>query len=184
MHRTFLKGSSLHLHYSSVVASRHLVTGSNFTISLVRGFTRLKQCFIVFVRAGQKKTKTFHSPFNGTYNTDVDDFTWQIQIGNRKWPERPCRGIGESWNRLRQAAGSFYGNSDPSIPSDDYANGCYILGTSFKKVDNMASHSGYNTKDRSIVQLAIENSGVSACIIYQVFGGLLQIQDGSCSVCE
>ena len=69
-----LKGNPLHLHYSSVVASRHLVTGSNFTISLVRGFTRLKQCSVVFVNSGEKKTKSFHSPFNGTYNTDHDDF--------------------------------------------------------------------------------------------------------------
>ena len=60
-----LKGNPLHLHYSSVVASRHLVTGSNFTISLVRGFTRLKQFFVVFVKAGDKKTKSLHSPFNG-----------------------------------------------------------------------------------------------------------------------
>ena len=182
-----LKGNPLHLHYSSVVASRHLVTGSNFTISLVRGFTRLKQCFIVFVKAGQKKTKTFHSPFNGTYNTDVDDFTWQIQIGSRKWPERPCRGIAESWMRLRQAAGSFYGTSDHSIASADYANGCYILGNNFEKVDSMASHSGYSTKDGSIVQLTIENSGLTAgdaCLIYQVYDGLLSIQDGSCSVFE
>ena len=76
-----LKGNPLHLHYSSVVASRHLVTGSNVTISLVRGVTRLKQCFVVFLQQGEKKTKSFHSPFNGTYNTDVDDFTWQLSIG-------------------------------------------------------------------------------------------------------
>ena len=31
-----LKGNPLPLHYSSVVASRHLATGNNFTISLVR----------------------------------------------------------------------------------------------------------------------------------------------------
>ena len=34
-----LKGNLLHLHYTSVVASRHLVNGTNFTMSLVRGFT-------------------------------------------------------------------------------------------------------------------------------------------------
>ena len=56
------KGNPLHLHYSSVVASRHLVTGSNLAISLVRGFTGLKPCFVVFVKQGQKKTKSFHSP--------------------------------------------------------------------------------------------------------------------------
>ena len=128
-----LKGNPLHLHYSSVVSSRHLVTGSNFTISLVRGFTRLKQCFVLFVKAGEKKTNIFHSPFNGTYNTDVDDFTWQISIGSRKWPERPTRGFAEWWMRLRQAAGSVYGSSDHSTSATDYSNGCYILGNDFEK---------------------------------------------------
>ena len=70
-----LKGNPLHLHYSSVVASRHLVNGSSFTISLVRGFTRLKQCFVVVVKAGEKKTKSFHSPFGGTYTNGQDDLS-------------------------------------------------------------------------------------------------------------
>ena len=89
--------------------------------------------------------------------------------------------------RLRQAAGSFYGSSDHSISPADYANGCYVLGNNFEKVDSQASHSGYSTKDGSIVQLTIENSGLSAgdaCLIYQVYDGLLSIQDGSCSVFE
>ena len=89
--------------------------------------------------------------------------------------------------RLRQAAGSFYGSSDHSISPTDYAGACYILGNNFEKVDSMASHSGHSTKDGSIVQLTIENSGLAAgdaCLIYQVYDGLLSIQDGSCSVFE
>ena len=141
----------------------------------------------MFVKAGDKKTQTFHSPFNATYNTYVDDFTWQISIGSRKWPERPTRGIAESFMRLRQAAGSFYGSSDHSISAADYSNGCYILGNKFEKVDSMASHSGYSTKDGCVVQVTIEHSGLTsgdACIIYQVYAGLLSIKDGSCSVFE
>ena len=181
------KGNPLHLHFTPVVASRHLVNGSNFTISLVRGFTRLKQCFIVFAKTAKRKQESFLAPFNGTYNTDVDGFTWQLQIGSRKWPERPCRGIAESWMRLRQSTGSFYGSSDYSIAPTDYAGSCYVLGNNFEKVDSMASHSGYSTKDGSIVQLTIENSGLvagGACLIYQIYDGLLSIQDGSCSVFE
>ena len=79
-----LKGNPLHLHFTSVVASRHLVTsGANFSLSLVRGFTRLRQHFIVFSQKRSKENTTFVSPFNGTYNSDVDDFTWQLQIGSR-----------------------------------------------------------------------------------------------------
>ena len=88
---------------------------------------------------------------------------------------------------LRQAAGSFYGSSDHSISATDYSNGCYILGNNVEKVDSMASHSGYSTEDGSIVQLTIEHSGLAsgdACLIYQVYDGLLPIQDGACSVFE
>ena len=106
--------------------------------------------------------------------------------------KRHCRIVdafeaAESRMRLRQAAVIFYGSSDHSISAADYSNGCYILGNNFEKVDAMASHSGYSTKDGSIVQLTIENSGLTsgdACIIYQVYDGLLSIQDGSCSVFE
>ena len=62
-----------------------------------------------------------------------------------------------------------------------------FLGNNFEKVDSMASHSGYSAKDGSIVQLTIENSGLvagDACLIYQIYDGLLSIQDGSSSVFE
>ena len=123
----------------------------------------------------------------GPYNTDVDSFSWQTIIASRKFPERPCRGNAESFMRLRQAAGSFYGSSDHSIRPTDYVGTCYLLGNNFEKVDSMASHSGYSTKDGSIVQLSIKDSGLTsgdACLMYQVYDGLLSIQYGSCSVIE
>ena len=58
-----LKGNPLHLHYTSVVSSRHLVNGSSFSISLVRGFTRMKQCFIFFEKMERRRQRlsTRHS---------------------------------------------------------------------------------------------------------------------------
>ena len=100
---------------------------------------------------------------------------------------RPCKGVAESWVRLRQAAGSFSGSTDHNIDATDYATNMYVLGNNFEKIDSMASHSGYSTKDGSIVQLQITNPGLSAgdtCLIYQVYDALLSIQDGNCSVFE
>ena len=54
-----LKGNPLHLHYTSVVSSRHLVNGSSVSISLVRGFTRLKQCFIISVKTWREDDTDF-----------------------------------------------------------------------------------------------------------------------------
>ena len=75
-----LNGNPLHIHFSSVVASRHLVNGNDFSISMVRGFTRLKQCLFVFITAGGKPTRQFHSPFNQAYDTDTGNFEWQVTI--------------------------------------------------------------------------------------------------------
>ena len=81
------------------------------------------------------------SPFSGTYKTNVDDFTWQLQIGSRTWPERPCRGVAEIWLRLRQATGSSYGNSGHFILTSDYATQRSILGCNLenKNADSAAS---------------------------------------------
>ena len=62
-----------------------------------------------------------------------------------------------------------------------------FLGNKFEEVDSMATHSGYSTTDGSIVLLQTEHSGLTAgdaCLIYQVYDGLLSIQDGNSSVFE
>ena len=182
-----LRGNPLTVHFSSVVGSRHLVNGSSFDINLVRGLSRLKQSLIVVVQAAGEKVADFVSPFNQVYDTDTDGFQWQLSIGSRRWPETPCQGIAQSWMRFRQAAGSFYGSSDHSITATQYATNTFILGCNLEKVDTQASHSGFSTKDGSIVQLSIQNSGLSAsdhCFIFQVYDSLLEIRDGSCSVYE
>ena len=44
-----LRGSPLHLHFPSVVASRHLVTDASFDLNMVRGYTRLQQSYWAFI---------------------------------------------------------------------------------------------------------------------------------------
>ena len=144
-----LRGNPLHLHYSTVVASRHLVTDSSFDISLVRGFTRLKAIFAVFVKAGQKKATVFASPFDTTANTDTDSYNWQITIGSRRFPERAATGVAGNYQYFRQAAGTFYGTGSHNIMPDRYRLNLYILGCNLEKVPDQASHSGISTKDGS-----------------------------------
>ena len=89
--------------------------------------------------------------------------------------------------RFRQAAGSFYGSSDHAISGTQYATNTFVLGCNLEKVDTQASHSGFSTKDGSIVQLSVQNSGLQAsdhCFIFQVYDSLMEVRDGSCSVYE
>ena len=95
-----LRGSPLHLHYSSVVASRHLVTEASFDINLVRGMTRLRQLYWCFIENGAKKAFTSKGPGNGTFTAMNDNYTWQVTIGSRKWPERACTGVAHTFRSL------------------------------------------------------------------------------------
>ena len=113
-----LRGNPLHIHYSSVVSSRHLLSGPSFTINLVRGFTRLRQiyaCFIQTSDATKKKAKDFKSPVGQDFIVAQDGFSWQTTIGSRRFPERHCTGVAETFMRLRQASACFYGTDDISL---------------------------------------------------------------------
>ena len=99
-----LRGGPLHIHYSSVVSSRHLVSGSSFTINLARGFTRLRQIYMCFVETSdntKKKARDFKSPVGQVFATASDAFSWMVTIGSRKWPGRHCAGVAQTFVRLK-----------------------------------------------------------------------------------
>ena len=186
-----LRGGPLHIHYSSVVSSRHLVSGSSFSLNLVRGFTRLRQVYMCFIETSdvtKKKARDFKSPVSANFVTAGDDFSVQLTIGSRKWPERASLGVGQTFMRLRQAAACFYGTDDVSLSVGGYTSNQFIYGVDLEKAGNLgASHSGISTKDGSIVQLEVNNSGLQAgdtAMIFLVYDGLLSIRDGHCEVFE
>ena len=90
--------------------------------------------------------------------------------------------------RLRQAAACFYGTDDVSLSVGGYTTNQFIYGVDLEKAGNLgASHSGISTKDGSIVQLEVNNSGLQAgdtAMIFLVYDGLLSIRDGHCEVFE
>ena len=90
--------------------------------------------------------------------------------------------------RLRQASATFYGTDDMSVGVAGYTSNQFIGGLDLERVGNIgASHSGISTKDGSIVQLEVNNSGMQAgdtLMIFLVYDGLLSIKDGHCEVFE
>ena len=189
-----LKGNPLHLHYVSVVTTRHIAPGPSFTINLVRGFTRLRQIFWTYVSANGAKSRDFKGPNNVNYDLALDNYQWMVTIGSRKFPERPSEGVSEAFMRLRQASATSYGKDDMSITPANYMKssaGCqFIQGLDLEKCGaHGATHSGISTKDGSIVQLEVKNSpcdaaGTDFVIIHLVYDGLMSIRDGSVDVFE
>ena len=90
--------------------------------------------------------------------------------------------------RLRQAAATFYGTDDMYMGVAGYTSNQFIGALDLERVGNLgASHSGVSTRDGSVVQSEINNSGMQAgdtMMIFLVYDGLLSINDGHCEVFE
>ena len=116
-----LAGKPLHLPFQSLVVTKHILTQSTFTLNLVRGFTRLKQVYVTFHKAGDKPCRDFHHPVgNNALTTESDTLQYQLQIGSRRWPERPVESVPETYMRFRQADGVFLGSDDLAISPSDF----------------------------------------------------------------
>ena len=146
---------------------------------------------MVFVEtsdATKKKARDFKSPVTADFVTTGDNFSAMLTIGSRKWPERACTGVAESFMRLRQAAASFYGTDDMSLSVGGYVSNQFIYAVDLEKTGNLgATHSGISTRDGSIVQIEVNNSNLQAgdtAMVFLVYDGLLSIKDGHCEVFE
>ena len=184
-----LKGSPLHLPYQSIVVTKHILTQATGTLNLVRGFTRLKQIYFTLHKSGDKPVRDFHHPVGNTFLTTASDtLTYQLQIGSRKWPERPVSSVPETWLRFRQSAGVFLGSDDVAISPADFHNKKAVFSIDLEKVGNQALYSGYSTKDGSIVTIDYANTGMGAAgdyaLVYLVFDGIVSIRDGAVDVFE
>ena len=96
------------------------MAGPTFTITLVRGFTRLRQIFWTYVTATGKESRDFAGPGNANYLNANDSYSWMCTIGSRKFPERNSEGVSEAFVRLRQAAATFYGQDSIAISPETY----------------------------------------------------------------
>ena len=136
----------------------------------------------------KKKARDFKSPVGQGFSVTGDGFSWMVTIGSRKWPERHCTGVAQTFMRLKQAAGVMYGTDDMSLSVGGYTSNQFIMGLDLEKVGHLgATHSSISTKDGSVVQLQVDSSNLSSgdtVMIFLVYYGLLSIKDGHCEVFE
>ena len=94
-----LGGNNINYHTKSMVTTKHLITGSTFTIPIVRGFSRLCQVYMILHKRSvstEKPILDFYSPVNkAALSTTSDVATFQLSIGSRRFPERASDSIGE-----------------------------------------------------------------------------------------
>ena len=186
-----LSGNSINYHTKSMVVTKHLITDSTFTIPIVRGFSRLCQCYLTLHKgssASEKGILDFYSPVNGSnLNTTTDTATYQLTIGSRRFPERAIDSTGELYYRLREASGVLYGESEISITPTDFVNRKSVVAWDLEKVGHQgASHSGLSTKNGDLLTIDVKNCGLGAsgdfALVYLIFENLFSLRDGSVDV--
>ena len=171
------------------MVTKHILTQSTFTLNLVRGFTRLKQVYITFHKSGDKPCKDFHHPVgNQALTTEVDTLQYQLQIGSRKWPERPVESVPETYMRFRQAAGTFYGSDDVAISPGDFHTQKAVYAIDLEKTGNQSLYSGFSTRDGATMTLDFKNTGMGAAgdyaLVYLCYDGIVSLLDGTVEVLE
>ena len=181
-HQHIDSGHKLAIPFQSVVASRHIVNQSEFTISLSRSLSRLKQLYFVLVANANNPSKVFTQKLDALnkVSTSEDRMSFQVQIGSQKFPDDECVGVAESFFRLIQATGHEKDKDDIAISPADYVGETAIFGIDFEKAGNEALFSGISTRDGKVMTLHVKNSQVTSPQPHTVY--VFQVYDGVCNI--
>ena len=188
------QGLEMPISFTSVVGARHVVTNQSFTLSLARSLTHLKQLFFVIVSTAQGKVEVKDFEINCVGSTGADGaegerislardaFTWQVQLGSRRYPDFPVVGVAESYYRLTQSAGIAGNLDDISLTPQASVNGTgAVFGINFEKLGDQAAFSGVNSQGQ-VMTLTASNAWQSTdatprhIFCYQVFDSILNIR--------
>ena len=167
----------------------NVATNNTFTLSLARSLTPLEQLYFVIVStaAGKKDVVDFEVNVAGEdVSLARDAFTWQVQVGSRRYPDFPVQGVAESYYRLQQSAYIAGNQEDLSLTPEAYVGGKgAIFGINFEKLGDQAAFSGINTTGQ-VMTLTLNNTwqNTSAAVdnnarhifCYQVYDGILNIR--------
>ena len=153
-----------------------------FTISLSRSLSRLKQLYFVIVANADNATKVFKQRIGAlaSVSTIADIMSFSVQVGSQRFPDNECVGVGESFFRLLQATGHEKDKDDIAIAPRDFCGGAAIFGIDFERAGNEALFSGISTRDGKISALHVNNSQVTSVAPHTVYD--YQVYDGVCNI--
>ena len=189
--RHILADGKLPIPFQSVIGSRHIVNGSEFTLSLSRSISMLKQLYFVIVKNTESIVAEHRQKVEALseVNLTTDIMSFQAQCGSQKFPDNECIGVSESYFRLLQALGHEKDHEDISIFPAQFVSTSAIFGIDFEKAGNEALYSGISTRQGKVMTLTVKNSQASVVhphtvFVYQVYDGVCNIRSGAVDVEE
>ena len=114
--------------------------------------------------------------------------SWQLQVANKKFPEKECESLSEAWYFLRRTIALFNPEQNSiNISYNQYRNNKFVIGVDFQKM-NSVNFSGPSTKLGSLItfkikgtdQVIAEAEQITEIFVHLVSESVLEIRsDGS-----
>ena len=178
-----LSGKSLPISYSTYISQyQSILNGTNsfgatvgqqkVRLNVARSLSRLKSVFVSFDKANTvpsavyKDFNSFYSPMMTTADVPImgqeGEVEWQMQLGNKLYPETPVRSHSESFYQLRKCLGvqssalhSF------NIDGQSYRRRRFVIAMDTEAV-LQASFSGKNTRAGDLLNIKFEHLGTDS----------------------
>ena len=84
--------------------------------------------------------------------------SWQLQVANKKFPEKECESLSEAWYFLRRTIALFNPEQNSiNISYNQYRNNKFVIGVDFQKM-NTVNFSGINTKLGSLITFKLKGT--------------------------
>jgi hypothetical protein len=165
--RILMENKALTWSYNTWYQQTGLITGnvSETSVTLSRAVTRLKSLFLTFQREPTTTSTVveFVHPSNGIpdrlvakWSTSDPTFSLQCSIGNKLFPELPCKTVANFWEHLRKAVDVHDTSSKSlSMRPSQYLSDQFIAAFSLEKVPG-AGFSGINTRSGDALRLEMK----------------------------
>jgi hypothetical protein len=164
--QVLMSGKALTWSYTTYYQQVGLLSGSNeASVTLSRAVTRLKSLFLTFMGepGGTSPVIEFRHPSRGMppgsigkWSSSDPTFTLQCALGNKLFPELPCKSVANFWEHLRKAVDVHDTSSKSiSIRPQNYLTNHFISAFSMEKVPG-AGFSGLNTKSGDAIRLELK----------------------------
>jgi hypothetical protein len=174
-----LSGKSLPINYNTFVSQTQTITNMDKpSVNVSRALTRLKSVFVTLdkdnienpgFKPGAKSWRAFWSPMspeNGYHSGDADgsyfrhnnegEFSFQIQIGSKLYPEYPIRSHSEAYYQLKKTLGIQASDVHSfDINPRQYRDNRMVMAIDCEKVLD-AGWTGLNTRAGDLMSVKFE----------------------------
>ena len=180
--------------FQSIIATKHVVTQPNFTLSLSRSLSRLNQIFFVLIRTNVAQINAFTANTNAAnVDDETDNMSFQVQIGSHKFPDNPAEGVGEHYTRLVQALGKQLDHDDVALTPTVFVGNKPCYGIELERCGNEAAYQGINTRDGKVMTSKVNTAfpidagatnNIYNVFVVQVYNGFVNLRNGAIDVIE